>query len=287
VTDDVGSFLTDAAHRLTESGVDSPLHDAEVLLAFAMGTTRTALRLGSASLAPDVRARAAALVERRAHREPLQHLTGNAGFRYLDVSVGPGVFVPRPETEPLAGAAIDELRRLVATGVDHPLAVDLCTGSGAVAAAMASEVPESRVTAVEVSQAAHAYARRNAAPYGVDVRLGDMSNAVDDLVGAVHVVTANPPYIPLAAYESVAPEARDYDPPEALWAGEDGLDAIRVVSRTAAALLIGGGLMLCEHADVQGDSAPEVFAASGLWVSVRDNRDLAGRPRFVSARRVA
>ena len=97
---------------------------------------------------------------------------------------------------------------------------------------------------------------------------------------------ANPPYIPLQAYESVAPEARDFDPPVALWSGEDGLDAIGVVADVAARLLVDGGLVLCEHADVQGESAPRVFAASGAWTEVRDNRDLAGRPRYVSARRV-
>jgi release factor glutamine methyltransferase len=237
-------------------------------------------------LSPDVRAAVTALVERRAAREPLQHLTGTVGFRYLDLAIGPGAFVPRPETEVLAGAAVDALRRLTEQGVEHPVAVDLCTGSGAIAAALASEVPAAKVTAVEISDSAYRYAVRNAAHLGVDVRLGDMADAVSDLAGGVHVVTANPPYIPLGAYESVAAEARDFDPPEALWSGPDGLAAIRVVARVAAALLVDEGLVLCEHADVQGQSAPDVFAATGCWLEVRDNRDLADRPRFVSARRV-
>lgn len=274
-----------AAAELEVAGVESPMPDAEALLAFAMGTTRSRLRLSSAPLSPELRDRAAELVSRRARREPLQHLTGTAGFRFLELSVGPGVFVPRPETECLTGAAVEELRRLVRSGVPHPVAVDLCAGSGAVAAAMASEVPESRVVAVEVSETAHAYAVRNAAPYGVDVRLGDMATAVADLVGTAHVVTANPPYIPLEAYESVAPEAREFDPPVALWAGEDGLEAVRTVARVAAGLLVRDGLVLCEHADVQGESAPGVFASAGDWAGVRDNEDLARRPRFVSARR--
>lgn len=286
MTDDARRFLADSVAELRAAGVESPVHDAEAILSFVTGVPRSVLHLEDVALTTDDRRRFEALVERRARREPLQHLTGSAGFRHLSLSVGPGVFVPRPETESLAGAAVDELRRLLESGVS-PVAVDLCTGSGAVAAAMASEVPESRVVAVEVSEAAHAYAVRNAAPYGVDVRLGDMADAVSDLDGAVHVVTANPPYIPLAAYESVAPEARDHDPPVALWSGEDGLDAIRVVARVAAALLLGEGLVLCEHADVQGDTAPGVFAGAGDWAGVRDNRDLAGRPRFVSARRAA
>ncbi len=279
-------FLDEAVERLTHAGVESPRHDAEALLALAAGATRSEVRLGTAQFGPDALVEATALVERRAAREPLQHLTGTAGFRYLDLVVGPGVFVPRPETELLAGAAVDELKRLVAADVAHPVVVDLCTGSGAVAAALASEVPQCRVTAVEVSESAHAYAVRNAAALGVDVRLGDMAEAVEDLAGTVHVVTANPPYIPLEAFDSVATEARDFDPPVALWSGQDGLDAIRVVARVAARVLMPGGLVLCEHADVQQESAPHVFAASGHWSSIRDNPDLAGRPRFVTARRI-
>lgn len=286
MSEETRRFVADAVQRLAIAGVDSPRHDADVLLAFAMGTAPGGVHLATGSLDSDVRDAAWLLVERRATREPLQHITGTAGFRHLDLVVGPGVFVPRPETELLAGAAVDELRRLVLGGVDRPVAVDLCTGSGAVAAALASEVPQSRVTAVELAEQAHRYAVRNAAPFGVDVRLGDMAEAVNDLAGSVHVVTANPPYIPLDAFESVAPEARDYDPPQALWAGRDGLEAIAVVARIAALLLVDGGLVLCEHADVQHESAPRMFAAAGAWAAIRDNPDLADRPRFVSARRV-
>ncbi len=280
------SLVEEASGRLAQAGVESPRHDAEAILAFALDTTRAELHHRSAELPTAVRARAWRLVERRAAREPLQHLTGTTGFRYLDLEVGAGVFVPRPETEVLAGAAVEELARLVASGVEHPVAVDLCTGSGAVAAALATEVPASRVTAVEVSEQAVAYAVRNAGPAGVEVRLGDMSDAVEDLAGTVHVVTANPPYIPLDAFESVSVEARDYDPPQALWADGEGLDAIRVVASVASRLLVPGGLVLCEHADVQGSSAPQVFAGMGCWTSVRDNTDLRGRPRFVAARRL-
>jgi release factor glutamine methyltransferase len=287
VRDDIRSLLDAATTRLERAGVSSPRHDAETLLAFVLGTTRTALRTSNTQLTSDQRAATGALISRRAAREPLQHLTGVAGFRHLDIAVGPGVFVPRPETEVLTGAAVEELTHLVAAGVEQPVAVDLCTGSGAVAAALAFEVPSARVTAVEITDAAHAFAVRNASPLGVDVRLGDMATAVDDLAGTAHVVTANPPYIPLEAYELVEPEARDHDPAEALWSGRDGLDAIRVVAEVGARLLVDGGLLLCEHADAQQESAPAVFSARRSWHSVRDHQDLAGRPRFLTARRVA
>lgn len=287
MSDETQRFLDEATTRLRLAGVESPRHDAEALLAFVLGSTRANLHRDLHRVDEKSLAAANALVERRARREPLQHLTGVAGFRYLDIEVGSGVFIPRPETELLAGAAVEELNRLVAAGTSRPVAVDLCTGSGAVAAALATEVRESRVTAVEISAAAYAFALRNAGRFGVDVRLGDMATAVDDLAGTVHVTTANPPYIPLDAFESVAAEARDFDPPVALWSGVDGLDAIRVVAEVAARLLVDGGVVLCEHADVQGESAAAVFAGSGRWVEVRDNRDLAGRSRFISARRVA
>jgi release factor glutamine methyltransferase len=285
VTWSVRDALSSAAGRLTAAGVESARTDAEVLLAWVLGTPRGGLHalthLDDSDAAAFWRA-----VGRRESREPLQHITGRAPFRYVDLEVGRGVFLPRPETELLAGAAIEELSALVAAGHAHPLAVDLCTGSGAVAVSMAKEVPASSVIAVELSCEAAAYAERNATGLAVEVRCGDMADAVDDLAGRVAVVTANPPYIPLSAYESVAVEAREYDPPVALWSGQDGLDAIRTVADVAARLLVDGGLVLCEHADVQGESAPALFAALPEWTAVRDMRDLSQRPRFVSARRV-
>jgi release factor glutamine methyltransferase len=178
--------------------------------------------------------------------------------------------------------------RRLADAVPAPLVVDLCMGSGAVGLAVASEEPRARVVGVELSPEAHAYAVRNAARIApaADVRLGDMADAVDDLAGSVQIVVANPPYIPLTAYETVDVEAREHDPAAALWSGGDGLDAIRVVCEVAGRLLVDGGLVLCEHADVQGAAAVEVFASDGRWHDVRDHVDLAGRDRFVSARRV-
>jgi len=149
---------------------------------------------------------------------------------------------------------------------------------------VATEVPNAQVHAVELDRDAFAWAGRNLAGHGVDLREGDMADAFPDLDGAVDVVVCNPPYIPLSAYDGVAPEARDHDPHLALWSGEDGLEAMRVVERVAARLLGPGGWVGAEHADVQGESAQQVFAATGRWSEVRDHRDLAGRPRYVTAR---
>ena len=270
------AVLSAAVDRLREAGVASPEHDAAELLAHVLGTTRSQL-----PLVDDVPGEALAsyddLVARRAAREPLQHLTGTAYFRHVELAVGPGVFVPRPETELLAGWAIESAPR-------DGVAVDLCTGSGAVAKALADERPDLRVHAVELDEPAHAWAACNLEGTGVELRLGDMATAFDDLAGTVDVLTCNPPYIPLEAWESVAAEARDHAPHLARFSGVDGLDAIRVLERRAALLLRVGGVVGFEHADVQGESAPAVLATTGRWADVRDHADLAGRARFTTAR---
>ena len=268
----------DAAGRLRAAGVGSPERDADELLAHVLGVGLGRLPLVE-SLTEEQQATYDALLARRAAREPLQHLIGTAAFRHVELAVGPGVFVPRPETELLAGWAVAQALPLPA-----PVVVDLCTGSGAVARALADEVPDARVHAVELDPSAHRWAERNLAGTGVDLRLGDMATAFNDLDARVDVVTCNPPYIPLAAWESVAPEARDHDPHLALFSGDDGLEALRVVEATAARLLRPGGWVGVEHADVQGEAAPAVFARSGRWEQVRDHDDLAGRPRYVTAR---
>lgn len=284
-------LLASATRRLREGGVASPEYDAAQLLAHVLGTDRGRLALVDEVAADraDVFER---LVVRRAAREPLQHLTGLAHFRHVELAVGPGVFVPRPETELLAGWAIEALRQARgphAEAVEALVLVDLCTGSGAIAKAVKDEVPQAAVHAVELSEDAYPWAQRNLVDTGVDLRQGDMATAFDDLLGRVDVVVCNPPYIPLEAWESVAVEARDHDPHLALFSGEDGLDAIRVLERRAAQLLKPGGVVGFEHADEQGSAspgggAPGVFAATGRWSDVRDNQDLAGRPRFVTAR---
>jgi release factor glutamine methyltransferase len=282
--------LRDLAGRLRQSGVPSPDHDAAEIVAHVLGVPRSRLTASAVeSMDGPARARVEDLVRRRAEREPLQHLTGVAHFRHLELAVGPGVFVPRPETEVMTGWVVDAVRDRAREGRVVRV-VDLCTGSGAIALSVATEVSESVVHAVELDERAHAWAARNvaasAAADRVDLRLGDMATALHELDGTVDVVCGNPPYIPMAAYDSVAPEARDHDPALALWSGEDGLDALRVVAATAARLLAPGGVVAIEHAEVQAESAPRVLACDGRWRAVRDHVDLTGRPRFVTAERL-
>lgn len=273
-------MLATAAEQLAAAGVPSPANDAEILLAHVVGVPRGNLLLVD-EVSEEHAGEFSGLVARRAERIPLQHLTGTAGFRYVDLAVGAGVFTPRPETELLAGWAVE---RLLAIVDRSPVVVDLCTGSGAIALSIAHEVPAAQVHAVELDPDAFAWAQRNLAGSGIDLREGDMADAFTDLDGTVDVVVCNPPYIPLTEYAGVAQEARDHDPALALWSGQDGLDAMRVLEQVAARLLRPGGVVGAEHADVQGESAPGVFAAAGRWGDVRDHRDLAGRPRFLTAR---
>ncbi|QNE17804.1 peptide chain release factor N(5)-glutamine methyltransferase [Kribbella qitaiheensis] len=273
------SLLATATSALRDAGVASPEYDAAELLAFVAGTSR--LQLGLVEVTAGQAAQYDELVARRAAREPLQHLTGTAAFRYRELVVGPGVFVPRPETEVLVGWILDRLAK-----VESPVVVDLCSGSGAIAGAVATERPDSTVHAVELSPEACVWARRNLAGTGATLAEGDIDGCLPELDGRVDAVIANPPYIPLTAWESVTAEVRDHDPALALWSGEDGLDEIKVVAATAGRLLKPGGWFGCEHADVQGESAPAVFAATGLFTEVRDQLDLAGRHRFATGRRV-
>jgi len=271
------ALVTSGASRLRDAGVASPDFDAAELLAFVTGSSR--LHLSEPT--PVQQVRFEELIARRAAREPLQHLTGTAAFRYRELAVGPGVFVPRPETEVMVGWILDRI-----AGVQSPLVVDLCTGSGAIAGAIATERPDSIVHAVELSSEAVAYARRNLAGTGAILHEGDIDGCLPELDGTVDAVISNPPYIPLTAWESVTAEVRDHDPALALWSGDDGLDEIKVVAATAGRLLKPGGWFACEHADVQGESAPAVFAATGNFTEVRDQLDLAGRHRFATGRRI-
>ena len=265
-----------AAAVLGAAGVASPRHDAEELAAYVLGLSRSRLVLLD-RLPAGAADRYRELVEQRAARVPLQHLTGAAGFRRLDLAVGPGVFVPRPETEVLVDWALARLR-------PGDLVVDLCAGSGAIALAIADEAPGVTVHAVELEQDALAWAARNVEKTGLPVTLhvGDVADPVvlADLDGTVDLVTANPPYVPVGG--QVEREVAEHDPPAALWGGEDGLVTVRAVERAAVRLLRPGGLVAVEHADLQGESVPAVFRH---WAEVEDHPDLTGRPRFTTARR--
>ncbi|GGN47865.1 peptide chain release factor N(5)-glutamine methyltransferase [Streptomyces kronopolitis] len=271
--------VAQATQRLADAGVPSPRFDAEELAAFVHAVKRGELHHVKDA---DFDARYWEAVARREAREPLQHITGRAFFRYLELAVGPGVFVPRPETESVVGWAIDAVR---AMDVVEPLIVDLCTGSGAIALALAQEVPRSRVHAVELSEQALDYARKNVEGSRVVLHHGDALTALPELDGQVDLVVSNPPYIPLTEWEYVAPEARDHDPELALFSGQDGLDTIRGIERTAHRLLRPGGVVVIEHADTQGGQVPWIFTEERGWADAADHPDLNNRPRFATARR--
>lgn len=271
--------VAQATLRLADAGVPSPRFDAEELAAYVHGVKRGALHTVADG---DFDARFWEAVARREAREPLQHITGRAFFRYLELEVGPGVFVPRPETEVVVGWAIDALR---AMDVAEPLVVDLCTGSGAIALAVAQEVPRSVVHAVELDPGAYAYAERNASGSRVILHRGDALSALSQLDGTVDLVISNPPYVPLEERDEMAPEARDHDPELALFSGPDGLDFIRVLAKTAYRLLRPAGLVVVEHADTQGGAVPWIFNEEAGWVDAADHRDLTNRPRFTTARK--
>jgi release factor glutamine methyltransferase len=271
--------VAQATQRLADAGVASPRNDAEELAAFVHGVKRGELHTVKDT---DFDARYWEVTARREAREPLQHITGRAYFRYLELQVGPGVFVPRPETESVVGWAIDAVR---AMDVVEPLIVDLCTGSGAIALALAQEVPRSRVHAVELSEDALRWTRKNVEGSRVDLRQGDALASFPDLDGQVDLVISNPPYIPLTEWEYVQPEARDHDPELALFSGEDGLDLIRGIERTAHRLLRPGGVVVIEHADTQGGQVPWIFTEERGWADAADHPDLNNRPRFATARK--
>ncbi len=273
-----------AVSRLAQAGVESPRTDAELIAAHLHGVPRGQLHLVADV---DFDPRFWDDIARREAREPLQHITGRAYFRYLELAVGPGVFVPRMETEVMTGWAIDQL---AAMDVAEPLVADLGTGSGAIALAIAQEVPRARVHAVEADPLARQWTERNiaacaaAAPHTagrVTLHAGDFAAALAELDGAVDLVVSNPPYIPVGSW--VPPEVGEYDPATALWGGEDGLDAVRVVEETARRLLRPDGLVAVEHGAQQGAAVYWVFAEENGWQQTRNHTDLSGRDRFVTA----
>ncbi|MFT4108721.1 peptide chain release factor N(5)-glutamine methyltransferase [Propionicimonas sp.] len=265
-------LLADGTRRLRAPA------EARTLLAHALGVEPARLALVH-EVPPDAAGAYAALVERRAAGEPVQYLTGRAWFRTVEVGVGPGVFIPRPETELMTGWAIDRLAALPG----DPVVVELCAGSGAISAAIAAERPGCRQYAVELSPIAARVAEQNLAGSGVALVEGDMAEALGELDGTVDLVIANPPYIPLEAWEQVAVDVRTHEPEVALFSGADGLDALRVVARVAKRLLRPGGFVCAEHAEVQGGSVVDVFAAAGGYSQVADHPDLNDRPRYVTA----
>ena len=277
---------------LAEVGVPDAQVDTDLLIGFVWNMSRgeiEAKALGTGALpavegatAEELEVTYRGLIERRAQREPLQHILGVAWFRNLELQVGPGVFVPRPETEMLVQHAIESLR---ATAHAEPIAVDLGTGSGAIAISMATEVPHARVFAVEKSPDAAVWTRRNIARYGDCVQLveGDLANTLTELDGKVSVIASNPPYIPAAAVPR-DPEVRLFDPEIALYGGEDGLDIVRTLSQRALALGHPGASLILEHGELQGAEIRAILAADG-WRQPETLTDLTLRDRYTRATR--
>lgn len=274
----LSQMIDAAAAALAHAGVASPRVDAELLAAHLAGADRG--RLALVEPGPGFDDRYGELIARRAQRVPLQHLVGTAPFGPLDVRVGPGVFTPRPETEAMLEWALAQ--RLP----DSPVIVDLCTGSGALAVALAKDRPQARVVAVDDSECALTYARRNAAGTAVELVRADVTDRglLADLDDSVDLIVANPPYIPDGA--PLEPEVADHDPAHALFGGPDGMRIIDAITQLAAGWLRVGGLCAVEHDDTTSDQTVESFIRTGRFGDVMARRDLAGRPRFVTARRV-
>lgn len=286
---DSQAAVSNAVNSLTEAKVSSPQVDAEILLAYVLGIERSQLVIVT-EISDEQLFYYENLVARRANRVPLQHLTGIAYFRHLELSVGPGVFVPRPETELLVEAAISHLKTIGSPRI----AVDLCAGSGAIALSLALEVPETTVHAVELSDDAFNWLTHNVVDHAAKLEAieshvivhhgsaGDRS-LLSELFGQVDALVSNPPYIPSEMIPR-DPEARDHDPAMALFSGADGLDVAREVVVVAADLLKPNGFIGMEHADVQGKSMPALFdAMPGTWSEVKDNLDYNNLPRFTTA----
>jgi len=270
--------IRSAVTVLSQAGVASPRVDAELLAAHVLGVPRGRLALAPPFSAVQ-RERFDTLIAARASRVPLQYLLGRAPFRSLELAVGPGVFIPRPETELLVEWG------LAVAGV-APLAVDLCSGSGAIALSVARELPRSTVYAVEQADSALVWLRRNVAAIEprVVVVAGDVTApaTLSTLDGSVDLVLCNPPYVPSGA--QLEPEVAEHDPAEAVFGGPDGLALIPGIAARCYKLLRPGGRLGIEHDDTQGASVPNVLRAAG-FVDVEDRHDLADRPRFAIGRR--
>jgi release factor glutamine methyltransferase len=273
----LSELLSRGSQLLASAGIDSAEVDAQLLAAHVLGISRGELQ---AQLFLDTEISQTdsllELFQKRSERIPLQHLTGVAYFRNLTLEVGPGVFIPRPETEGVVELAIKAMP-------EGGIAVDLCTGSGAIAISIATEVPNSRVYAWELNPDSETYIRKNLRG-NVELVMGDITvehELFDELAGTVDVVISNPPYIPTWAVPKDL-EVQLHDPALALYGGDDGLDIIRVVSRRAMQLLKPGGFLVVEHADTQGNLVADLFQTDG-WENIQIHQDLTNRDRSVSA----
>lgn len=290
--EDLEKVLRRASGYLAAAGVESALADAQLLAAFAWERTAgeqvsrgrvQALALMGTQVSEDFAALYERLVRERGRRIPLQHLTGRAYFRSLELAVGPGVFVPRPETEELVSRVLERVSAVrTAEKTQRRLKIaDLCTGSAAIAASLAEEASEVEVSAIELSELAYAWASKNLEGRGVRLVLGDARTAFEGEEGTFDIVAANPPYIPQQAIPK-DPEVRDHDPDLALYGGsDDGLLIPSQITTRAYSLLAPGGFFICEHAETQGEAMRQVLQLAG-FIEIESIRDLTGRPRHTA-----
>ena len=270
-----------AAASFAAAGIEQASVDAELIAAHVLKVSRGELgakMVTGETFDANQSELFSVLVEKRAARVPLQHLTGVANFRNLELQVGPGVFVPRPETEVVVGLAIAALAEATS-----PTVVDLGTGSGAIALSIAQEVPQAKVFAVELNPDSISFTRKNFERYGQNATLveGDMADAFENLNGQVQLLVSNPPYIPLDMVPK-DPEVHLHEPKLALYGGEDGMSLVHVVLAVANRLLVSGGKLLIEHADIQGEITRRLASEAG-FIDVATHQDLAGRDRALSA----
>jgi len=290
VSNSARALLVDAEKRFKTAGIDSARVDAELLLAYVLGISRSGI-----SLLQDIdeaqRKEFEKLCQLRQQRIPLQHLTGEQGFRRLNLKVGKGVFTPRPETELLVESALRHLKEIA-----NPKVIDFCSGSGAIAISLATEIPNCQVQAIEVSPAAVNFLKINVANYQSQISANNSSVEIiqADLKelnfedSSFSAVLANPPYIPEKMIPK-DPEVALHDPEIALFSGKDGLDLIRVIVQKSAALLATGGFIGIEHAELQGDrvtGVPGILQAAGVFAGIEDRKDLNGLARYTVARKI-
>ena len=304
----IRDILVDSQRRLSNAGIESASTESAELLAHVLGVPKNRLFMQD-SIDEEDRVAFERLLAKRLNRIPLQHITGTAPFRRIELKVGPGVFIPRPESELVAEAAIRFLREC-----ENPIAVDLCSGSGAIALSLALEVPGARVVGVELSADSFVWLQQNVNRFDCEIPVEiHQVDATDftasvffELAGKCDVVTCNPPYIPIDMTPR-DPEVRIHEPAVALYGGSDGLDVIRGIASTAAVLLKSGGLLVVEHADVQGAGAGDASVVNllkqahldeelvtygrgilgePLFAEVTDRLDFNQRPRFSMATRV-
>jgi release factor glutamine methyltransferase len=281
----ISEALKLATEKFTTAGIISPRVDAELVGCFILELDRAEIALlviDNQAFPEDKLPDFLEAVHRREKREPLQHITRSAPFRHLELEVGPGVFVPRPETEQLVELAIQKIQM-----VNTPLIVDLCSGSGAIAISMSTELENANVFAVELSEEAFEYLKRNFKKYGLDtktLRNENLTTALGELQGQVDLVVSNPPYIPDAAVP-IDLEVQLFDPSIALYGGVDGLDVIREISTQALYLLRPGGHLVLEHANTQAPAISELLLTQG-WQEIVSSQDLSGKNRMISAVRL-